>query len=226
MIKKLLMYGVDDPYWFYVGIISAIVIAAADFKRLWWLSVIFLLITLLTVLKTIRKFQIINSLLTDQALLPVERGLDLSVGTGYSTVRLARAALYGQITGIEDAYQSSGDHARNNVYKRMVGNRVNVMAGDITHLPFPDDSFDVITGNYSKMTELSINNRKKRKAICDEVERLIKKDGTGSILMVNTKRQIRKMAIEFSKKEGFQVYLADPELRVKFGYGALKIEVK
>ncbi|MBW1605081.1 class I SAM-dependent methyltransferase [Lactobacillus sp. Sy-1] len=225
MITNLLRYGVDDQYWFYIGIVSAVVIAAVDFKHLWWLSGLFLLITILTVFKTIRKFQIINSLLTDQALLQVRRGLDLSVGTGYSTVRLARAALNGQITGIEDQYQTSGNHARNNVYKRGVGSRVNVMRGDIRSLPFPNDSFDVITGSYSKQTELTVNSHKKRQAICNEVARLISKDGNGSILMVNTKRQIHKYAVEFSKKTGFQVYIADPELKFKFGYVALKVDV-
>ncbi|MHA8110341.1 class I SAM-dependent methyltransferase [Lactobacillaceae bacterium Melli_B4] len=224
MLKQLFRYGLDDPYWFYVSIISVIVIALADFKTLWWLAIIFLVIAILTVFKTIRKFQIIDSLLTDQALLSVKTGLDLSVGTGYSTVRLAKSALNAKITGIEDAYQYKANHARNNVYERRVSDRVNVIDGDLTKLPFDNDSFDVVSGCYSRQTELFVNSNRRRKLICEEIARVVSKEN-GSILMVNTNKQIKKMAIIFSRIPGFEVYIADPELRFKFGYRAMKIVV-
>ncbi|MHA8137632.1 class I SAM-dependent methyltransferase [Lactobacillaceae bacterium Scapto_B20] len=224
MLKQLYKYGLDNPYWFYISIVSAIVLALADFKKFWWLSIIFLFITILTMLKTVRKFQIIDSLLTDQALLNARTGLDLSVGTGYQTIRLAKSALNAKITGIEDAYQHSGNRARDNVYHRQVSDRVNVIDGDITKLPLPDDSIDVVTGSYSRQTELFINSNKRRQLICDEIVRVVSKQN-GIILMVNTNSQIKKMAILLSNVPGFDVYIADPELKVKFGYRAMKVVV-
>ncbi|MEJ6399875.1 class I SAM-dependent methyltransferase [Nicoliella lavandulae] len=180
----------------------------------------------MTVLKTARKFQIINTLLSDQALLPAKNALDVSVGTGYSTTRLARAALNAKVTGIEDAYQHTANRARNNLFKRQVSSRANVISADITKMPFDSDSFDVITGSYSKQTQLFTHSRKQRQAICDEIYRLVKKDGSGSILMVNTRRQINKYAVLFSSKPELDVYIADPEMRIKFGYRAMKIIVR
>jgi len=68
--------------------------------------------------------------------------LDIGCGPGMQTVALA-AALGGQVTAV-DLYEEFLDQLRERASAAGVRDRISVMRGDMTDLPFGPDSFDLI----------------------------------------------------------------------------------
>jgi ubiquinone/menaquinone biosynthesis C-methylase UbiE len=81
-----------------------------------------------------------------------ERGLDLGCGRGAVLIALARRLPRGQVTGLDiwDCVDQSGNAkaaTQRNAVTEGVADRVTVETGDIRELPFPGESFDVVTSS-------------------------------------------------------------------------------
>jgi arsenite methyltransferase len=81
-----------------------------------------------------------------------ERGLDLGCGRGAVLIALARRLPRGHVTGLDiwDRVDQSGNEKAATERNAIVGgvaDRVTVETGDIRELPFPAESFDVVTSS-------------------------------------------------------------------------------
>lgn len=71
---------------------------------------------------------------------PAEKALDIGCGTGYFTLALARAGA--EVTGIDRA-EAIVARARDNAHRE--GLEPEFVTGDAAQLPFPPESFDLVT---------------------------------------------------------------------------------
>jgi ubiquinone/menaquinone biosynthesis C-methylase UbiE len=91
-----------------------------------------------------------HRVLADLAALRLVEGKVLDVGTGPGTLArdIARSLLELQVYGIdlsEDMIRLARAHAS----REQVEERVHFESGDVAHLPYPDDSFDVVVSTIS-----------------------------------------------------------------------------
>jgi ubiquinone/menaquinone biosynthesis C-methylase UbiE len=90
-----------------------------------------------------------HSALTDWALahLRIEKHytiLDIGCGGGRTVTKLARAATNGKVYGVDHAEASIASTARTNARWIQAG-RVEVHLASVSELPFPADTFDLVT---------------------------------------------------------------------------------
>ena len=81
-----------------------------------------------------------------------EKGLDLGCGRGAVLIALARRLPRGHVTGLDiweriDQSGNAKDVTDHNAFVEGVADRVKVETGDIRDLPFPAESFDVVTSS-------------------------------------------------------------------------------
>ena len=90
-----------------------------------------------------------HSALTDWGLKAVQIGkedhiLDVGCGGGRTVSKLARAASAGKVYGI-DFSEASVAAARKFNRREIKSGRVEIRQGSVSHLPFPDETFDLVT---------------------------------------------------------------------------------
>ncbi|WP_040816164.1 class I SAM-dependent methyltransferase [Nocardia concava] len=124
------------------------------------------------------KFEVWERILGGLGLRGDEHVLDLGCGRGAVLLRAAQLLPRGRAVGIDiwraDQTGNSPEVTRRNAELEGVADRVTLETGDITRLPFPDNSFDVI------LSSLVIHNlpdaEARRKAI-DEAVRVLRPGG-------------------------------------------------
>ena len=100
-------------------------------------------------LLTARSDQRGRKLLVASAVKPGDRVLDCGSGTGSTGILAAgKAGPDGHVV-LFDLSDAMLDEARRKVVEAQLQERVEYSAGDLVHLPFEDDSFDVVLSTYS-----------------------------------------------------------------------------
>jgi len=103
--------------------------------------------------------------------LPAPACADLACGTGDVAFLLAERYPGGMVVGVDIAARMlalAGDRNRSP--------NVRFECGDMGSLPFPDGSFDIVTGSYA------LRNAPELRAALAEVRRVLKVDGTAAVL--------------------------------------------
>jgi len=98
------------------------------------------------------KFQVWGEVLDALQLAGDEHALDLGCGRGAVAIMLARRLPAGEVTGIDlwrsrDQSGNSTEHAEANLAANGVADRVRLVTGDMTALPFDDASVDLVTAS-------------------------------------------------------------------------------
>lgn len=124
------------------------------------------------------KFRVWERILDDAGLKGDERLLDLGCGRGAVLIAAARRLPAGQAVGADlwSADQSGNrpEATRANAVAAGVADRVDVHTADMTALPFPDDSFDVVT---SALAIHNISDPAGRLRALDEAMRVLRPGG-------------------------------------------------
>lgn len=186
-------YGIDAPY---VPIISGIValaclllaVLASGGMAIWWLvwAILFALQGALYLRTTLHgKFVVWERIIDAQDLRGDELSLDVGCGRGMVLITTAQQLPNGSSTGIDlwrSRDQSGNDPAATmaNAELNGVANRVVLDTGDMSELPYPDSTFDLVTANVAIQ---NIKDRKLRQRTIEQMLRVTKPGG--SILIVD-----------------------------------------
>jgi cyclopropane fatty-acyl-phospholipid synthase-like methyltransferase len=189
-------YGIDAPYvplgLGLVGLALAIAWALSPGQLGLLISAVFFLLQAVIFLyATLRgKFRAWQKLLDQLALRGDEQLLDLGCGRGAVLLAAARRLSDGRAHGIDlwrSRDQSGNDESvtRKNAEAEGVSDRVELHTGDMTSLPFADESFDVVTSS------IAIHNLPKieaRHQALDEALRVLRPGGRLVIADIRTVR--------------------------------------
>jgi SAM-dependent methyltransferase len=154
-------YGIDAPYAFggLAVMVAAFVVYAiatvATSGRPWPLIAVLFMVTLVGFVfhTTLRgKFVAWAQLLDELKLKGDERVLDLGCGRGAVLLMAAQRLTTGLAVGVDlwragDQSGNSADATRRNAAAEGVADRVELHTADMTALPFPDDSFDLVVSS-------------------------------------------------------------------------------
>ncbi len=106
---------------------------------------------------------------------PGEKILDVCTGTGDLSIRFAQSDKSGEIIGI-DFSEEMLQIAREKIEKKGLAGRIRLLQGDALHLPFEDESFDLVSIGFG------LRNLTDRKGGILEMARVLKKGGRILIL--------------------------------------------
>jgi SAM-dependent methyltransferase len=174
-------YGVDAPYLLAVPVLLFVpTIVQAVLTRSPWALIGAVLIGIATAIgfHTSRrgKFAVWASLLDSLALRGDEEVLDLGCGRGAVLVQAAIRVPHGRAVGVD--LWRRGDQAGNapeatlrNAAAAGVADRVTLETADMTSLPFPDASFDLVVSNVALH---NIKGTAGREAAVDEAVRVLR----------------------------------------------------
>jgi ubiquinone/menaquinone biosynthesis C-methylase UbiE len=189
-------YGVDAPYaaaaiWVMIG--AYLVIAIISGKVLAFLVVsVMAAVGACFLHTTLRgKFLVWAELLDRLGLRGDERILDLGCGRGAVLLLAAQHLTTGRAVGVDlwrraDQSGNSAEATRRNAIAEGVADRVELHTGDMTALPFEDDSFDVIV---SSLAIHNIRGAAGRQKAIDEAVRVLRPGGRLMIADVRATRQ-------------------------------------
>lgn len=181
-------YGIDAPFALafiavvvVVDLVMAIVIAITSGRVRPFGSVLVLLIVAAFVFhSTLRgKFVVWAELLDGLKLRGDERVLDMGCGRGAVLLLAAQHLTTGRAVGVDmwrsaDQSGNSEEAARRNAIAEGVAERVELQTGDMTALPFEDDSFDVVV---SSLAIHNIRGRVGREKAVEEAVRVLRPGG-------------------------------------------------
>lgn len=186
-------YGVDAPY---VPIISGIValgclvlaVVSSGGMVVWWVAwaILFALQAGIYLRTTLHgKFVVWDKLIQAQDLRGNEVSLDVGCGRGMVLIMTALHVPNGTSTGIDlwrNRDQSGNDPSTTmtNAELNGVGDRVVLDTGDMSDLPYPDSTFDLVTANVAIQ---NVKDRKLRQRTIEQMMRVTKPGG--SILIVD-----------------------------------------
>ena len=149
-------YGIDAPYApAFMAVMTVVVLVMAILSGRWqrFVPVTFMLAVLgLYLHNTLRgKFVVWARLLDQLHLRGDERILDLGCGRGAVLLMAAQHLTTGRAVGVDlwrsvDQSGNSLEATRRNAIAEGVADRVELHTGDMTALPFEDNSFDVLFG--------------------------------------------------------------------------------
>src|SRR5438874_10462276 len=189
-------YGVDAPI---VPVIFAVamVVSIVNFAispRLWMLlPLLFLLGCAATYLHTTRrgKFLVWAELLDQMGLRGDERILDMGCGRGAVLLMAAQRLTTGRAEGVDlwrsvDQSGNSLEATRRNAIAEGVADRVELHTGDMTALPFEDNSFDVVV---SSLAVHNIRGSAGREKAISEAVRVLRPGGRLMIADIRATRQ-------------------------------------
>jgi SAM-dependent methyltransferase len=125
-----------------------------------------------------------------------EKVLDVGCGRGLLLIWAAKRLTTGNAVGIDiwnsnAEFRNTPEMTLNNARIEGVSDRIEVKTADARHLPFEDDSFDVVL---SRAMLINIRNRSEKIKAVNEMLRVLKKGGWLGIVIVdvwNTKAYIR-----------------------------------
>ena len=124
------------------------------------------------------KFAVWERLLDELDLKGDERILDLGCGRGAVLCAAARRVPQGHAAGVDiwrlDQSGNSAAETLRNAGREGVAGRVWLLTADMTHLPFPDASFDVVV---SSLAVHNLPGDKARRAVLEEVARVLRPGG-------------------------------------------------
>jgi len=225
-------YGFDSPH-IPLGLVIAAVLAGYGtvilFARSWpWpaglslaIAVVFVLSAASFVWTTRRgKFIVWDELLDTLALRGDERLLDVGCGRGMVLILAAKRLPAGRAVGVD--LWSTADQSGNreqatlrNAELEGVRDRIEVRTADMRQLPFPDQSFDVVT---SSLAIHNIRDGQGREQALAEILRVLKAGGTAMIADILHAAAYRQF---FSSQPGAKVECR--RLGWRFWYGGPQI---
>src|ERR1700752_545031 len=144
------------------------------------------------------KFLVWAELLDRMGLRGDERILDLGCGRGAVLLMAAQHLTTGRAVGVDlwrsaDQSGNSAEATRRNAIAEGVADRVELHTGDMTALPFADDSFDVVV---SSLAIHNIRGRAGREKAIDEAVRVLRPGGRLMIADVRATRQYQARLAE------------------------------
>jgi arsenite methyltransferase len=189
-------YGIDAPYapaFIAVLIVAVLVIAIISGNWRTFLPVPFLVAVLGSYLyTTLRgKFVAWAELLDQLNLRGDERIMDLGCGRGAVLLMAAQHLTTGQAVGVDlwrsvDQSGNSLEATRRNAIAEGVADRVELHTGDMTALPFEDNSFDVVV---SSLAIHNISGSAGREKAIKEAVRVVRPGGRLMIADIRATRQ-------------------------------------
>ena len=189
-------YGIDAPFApaLLAGlVILYVVLAIVTAKVRFWLLASFALAMVAYYLySTLRgKFVVWAGLLDRLGLRGDERILDLGCGRGAVLLMAAQHLTTGRAVGVDlwrtvDQSGNSAEATQRNAIAEGVADRVELHTGDMTALPFEDNSFDVIL---SSLAIHNISGRAGREKAISEAVRVLRPGGRLMIADVRATRQ-------------------------------------
>jgi ubiquinone/menaquinone biosynthesis C-methylase UbiE len=198
-------YGIDAPYAFafisfmvFLELALAIVVAVTSGRFGLFFAVFFVfMIAALYLHFTLRgKFLVWAELLDQLNLRGDERILDMGCGRGAVLLMAAQRLTTGRAVGVDlwrgfDQSGNSADATRRNAAAEGVAERIELHTGNMSALPFEDNSFDLIV---SSLAIHNIPGRARARAI-DEAVRVLRPHGRLIITDVRGTRQHQKQLI-------------------------------
>jgi ubiquinone/menaquinone biosynthesis C-methylase UbiE len=191
-------YGIDAPIApaLLAGlVIFYLVLAIVTGKVMFWLNVFFLSAFEAYYLHgTLRgKFVFWAGLLNRLKLRGDERILDLGCGRGAVLLMAAQHLTTGRAVGVDlwrtfDQSGNSAEAARRNAVAEGVADRVELVTGDMTALPFEDNGFDLVLSNFAIH---NISGRARRDKAISEAVRVLRPGGRVMIVDVRATRHYR-----------------------------------
>ncbi|RNI20653.1 class I SAM-dependent methyltransferase [Flexivirga caeni] len=192
-------YGIDAPYVPIIFLIVAVVFiaGAAAGVAVWWVALIgvfFLAQAICYLHATLRgKHTAWSRLLDGLHLTGGEQVLDLGCGRGAVLLAAAGRLTTGHAHGLDlwrsqDQSGNSPDVTRANAVALGVADRVDLDTGDMTQLPYPDGTFDVVV---SSLAIHNIRDVEGRFRVLDEALRVLRPGGR---LVVADIRTVRRYA--------------------------------
>lgn len=189
-------YGIDAPYApaaMAVVAVAILVLACLSGEPRRFLPALFLVAVLGFYLHTTLrgKFVVWAKLLDGLNLRGDEHILDLGCGRGAVLLMAAQHLTTGQAVGVDlwrsvDQSGNSLEATRRNALAEGVAERVELRTGDMTALPFGDDSFDVVV---SSLAIHNIRGRVGREKAIDEAVRVLRPGGRLMIADIRATRQ-------------------------------------
>jgi ubiquinone/menaquinone biosynthesis C-methylase UbiE len=177
-------YGIDAPYApAFMAAMTVVVLVMAIISGHWqtFVPVTFMLAVLGFYLHTTLrgKFLVWAELLDKLGLRGDERILDLGCGRGAVLLMAAQRLTTGRAVGIDlwrsaDQSGNSAEATRRNGIAEGVADRIELHTGDMTALPFADNSFDVVV---SSLAIHNISGRAGREKALDEAVRVLRPGG-------------------------------------------------
>jgi len=195
-------YGIDAPYAAAVVIVSATVAIVAELVgtilsgKLRGLLPVALILAIVGfgLHTTLRgKFVVWAELLDGLGLRGDERILDLGCGRGAVLMLAARHLTTGRTVGVDlwrgaDQSGNSPEATRRNAVAEGVADRVELLTGDMTALPFEDGSFDLVVSNFAIH---NIRGRAGRERAIEEAVRVLRPGGRLRIADMRGTRRYR-----------------------------------
>lgn len=189
-------YGMDAPHAHAILAVVAVLYAALAVvtgRWVFWLTVVLVLAILASHVDfALRgKFVLWSALLDRLELRGDERILDLGCGRGAVLLLAARRLTTGRAVGVDlwrkvDQSGNSAEATQRNAVAEGVADRVELHTGDITSLPFEDDSFDVVL---SSLAIHNIRGRAGREQAIREAVRVLRPGGRLLVVDVRGTRQ-------------------------------------
>jgi ubiquinone/menaquinone biosynthesis C-methylase UbiE len=99
------------------------------------------------------------------------QAVDLGSGPGYLVIEMARAASGLHVTGI-DLSDEMLDEAEKHALRTGMPDRIAFKKGDVAHIPFPDDSLDLV------VSTLSLHHWGDPVGVLDEIARVLRPGGS------------------------------------------------
>src|SRR5205085_5742579 len=189
-------YGIDAPYApVFMAVMTVVVLVMAIISGRWqrFVPVTFMLAVLGFYLhNTLRgKFVVWADLLDQLHLRGDERILDLGCGRGAVLLMAAQHLTTGRAVGVDlwrsvDQSGNSLEATRRNAIAEGVADRVELHTGDMTALPFEDNSFDVVV---SSLAVHNISGSAGREKAISEAVRVLRPGGRLVIADIRATRQ-------------------------------------
>src|SRR5262245_53027335 len=221
-------YGIDAPYGpaFIAAVaVFELALAAITGRPLIWLAGFFILAILgLYLHGTLRgKFVVWGELLDRLNLRGDERILDIGCGRGAVLLLAAQRLTTGRAVGVDlwrrgDQSGNSLEATQRNAVAEGVAERVELHTGDMTALPWQDNSFDVVVSN------VAVHNVKggtaRRKAI-EEIVRVLRPGGRLLIADIFRIREYEEHLVGFGLKSvthrnlGWRMWWSGPWLATR-----------
>ena len=202
-MRNLFRYGVDRPILTWGTLILGAALIIFHHNYIWLLGVILVVISFVTIWHTLSKYQLVELVIRHCNLRTARKILDIGTGKGFFMTHVTRAAGYVAFTtGIEDQGQDQIKKARKNTRRERVSNRVNVIHGDVRHLPFPEASFSLITVMDSPGNLISNRRSNGYQQVCNEIIRVLKE--YGRFLMIGNRKNVNRIYQYLNQQDGVQ----------------------